>query len=305
MNSQVDKIMVCPTELNLKFKAMKIMCPKEVVHINGSMQEIGQKNPLKVAKTEAGKLILLDGFKRHLSAAGMNWSEIEIEIIGTTIDMGILKILSDSVDLHLHILEQSKFICYLVEDEKYTVKQISNLLGKSVGWVSNRKNFSTDCPPIISDKIFLGLLPPSSYAMTFRKFIQKLECSNEEISSLAKSVSGKNLSFRQVDELVTAYFTLENGIPEKILEGRITEVLDLIMPSHRTPITKLEAETQQKLEHAILALSSLCSTFSKLKLQTDFTAVFKSIYSSLLASLFSRFEEVNQQIANLPLEKIK
>lgn len=305
MRSQMDKIAVCPGELDLKFKYMKIMCPKDVVHINGSMQEIGQQNPLKVAKTKDGKLILLDGFKRHLSAAGMNWSELEIEIVGTTIDAGILKILSDSVDLHLHILEQSKFIGYLIDEEKYTTKQISNSLGKSVGWVSGRKNFSTDCPAIISEKIFRGLLPPSSYAMTFRKFIQKLECSNEEISSLAKAVSGKNLNFRQVDELVTAYFTLENGIPKKILEGRITEVLNLIMPSNQIPITKLEAETQQKLEHVMLALSSLLLTFNKLKFQSNFTTIFRSVYSSLFTSLSTRMKEVNQQMGELPLKGMK
>ncbi len=301
MKLKTAKVMVCPGELNLEFKTMKIMCPRSVVGINCSMQEIGQQKPLRVASTREGELVLLDGFKRQLSAAGMNWAEVEIEIVGSTVESGIIKILSDSVDLHLHILEQSKFIGHLTDTEGYTTKQLANLLGKSVGWVSNRKNFSIDCPQVLLEKVFRGLIPSSSYAMTFRKFIQKWECSNDELTPLVKAVSGKNLSFRQVDELVTAYFTLENGIPEKIIAGQIADVLNILMPSHRIPLTKLESEISRKLEHATLSLASASACLGRLKDQSELTPVFKSTFSYRITSIFSRMAEVKGQLDELAL----
>jgi hypothetical protein len=151
------------------------------------------------------------------------------------------------------------------------------------------------------DKIFGGLLPSSSYAMIFRKFIQKWECSNSEITQLVKAISGKNLSFRQVDELVTAYFTLEDGIPERIIEGKIAHVLELLMPSSSIPVTKLESELDRKIEQAILSLGAVSTSLGRLQEQSELTPAFKSILSYRSNSILARMVEVKRRLTDLSI----
>ena len=299
MNLIQGKKEVSPQDLDLSFRNLKIMEPHQVVSLSLSLQQYGQKMPLRVAGP-SNKLVLLDGFKRQLAAAGMKWDSVEIEVIAPCVEEGVLRIIKDALSYKLHVLEESKFIKYLIEIEGYTVKQLGLTLGKSIGWVSNRKNFCDDVPAIILEKIFQGLLPPSSYVCVFKKFIQKLEVSYGDLESLIKVLSGKNLTIRELEVLSTAYFTYGEAIAKEILTGNIKKVLSLLMPNKKLPLTQAEQAFKTKLEHLVLQMESLLESYKKVNVQSELTPSFTASCLSLIDS----FERISKAIYK-QLEKLK
>ncbi len=293
-----DKQEVAPQNLDLSFRNLKIMQPQQVVSISLSLQEYGQKAPLKVAK-QSNKLVLLDGFKRQLAAAGMQWESVTIEVIAPSIAEGLLYTLQNSLHHKLHLLEESKFVKYLLDIENYTAKQLGLALDKSTGWVSNRKNFCDDVPTIILEKIFKGQLPSSSYVCVFKRFIQKWEVSHEDLEKLIKVLSGKDLKIRELEDLTTAYFTCGEKIVQEILRGNLQKVLSILRPNKKLPLTKSEEKVIRKLEHLSLQISSWLESYEKMSLQSELTPSFMASYS-LLTSSFDKINiKFNQQLAKI------
>ena len=98
---------------------------------------------------------------------------------------------------------------------------IALLLEKSKAWVSMRTGIIKEMSFCVMNKIFNGKFPAYSYMYTLRKFIRMNCIKKEDIDEFVKSVSGKNLSIRDIEILAHGYFKGSDELCDQIKNGNI------------------------------------------------------------------------------------
>jgi hypothetical protein len=229
---------------------MKSKCAERI--LLDSILTSGIRNPLQGVDTKDGLRILLNGFKRIRCAKNLNISMVPWYSFGNDESVGILELLRISNEKSLTILEQAKLI-----DELQTVHSMCNadialLLEKSKAWVSVRTGIINEMSPCVMDKIFSGKFPVYSYMYTIRQFMRINSVRKEDVDEFVKSVSGQNLSIREIETLANGYFKGSDEIRNQIKIGNISWGLDRLKESSKgiSDCTGIEQKMLKDLEIA-------------------------------------------------------
>jgi len=113
--------------------------------------------------------------------------------------------------------------------------EIAELLERSKSWVSVRTGIMAEMSDYILDQIFKGRFPVYSYMYTLRPFIRINGIQNRELDDFVRSVSGKNLSIRNIEILANGYFRGSEALRKQIKSGHITWALGRLKESHTAP----------------------------------------------------------------------
>lgn len=182
----------------------------------------GIRDPLQGVDTKDGIRILLNGFKRVRCAKKLGIGTVPWHSFGNDESVGILELLRISNAKSLTILEQARLI-----DELKTVHNMCNadialLLEKSRAWVSMRTGIIKEMSSCVMSHIFSGKFPAYSYMYTLRQFMRMNGIQKKEIDVFVKSVSGKNLSVRDLEVLAHGYFKGSDELRNQIKNGNIS-----------------------------------------------------------------------------------
>jgi hypothetical protein len=172
-----------------------------------------------------GARILLDGFKRYRCAKKLGIDIVPYCSFGDDEALGIIELIRMSNAKSLNILEQAKLIDELKSVHKMTVGEIAGSLEKSKAWVSVRCGIITEMSPSVMDRVLRGQFPIYSYMYTLRSFIRINGINKEDVDGFVDSVSGKNLSIRDIEMLAHGYFKGSRELREQIKNGNISWVL--------------------------------------------------------------------------------
>ena len=217
-----------------------------------SILKNGIRDPLQGVDAKDGSRILLNGFKRVRCAKKLNIGTAPWFSFGTDEPVGILELLRISNAKSLTILEQARLI-----DELRTVHNMCNadialLLEKSKAWVSVRTGIVNEMSRLVMDKIFNGKFPAYSYMYTIRQFMRINSVRKEDVDEFVKSVSGKNLSIREIETLANGYFKGSEEIRSQIKNGNISWGLERLKESSKgaSNCTGVEQKMLKDLEIA-------------------------------------------------------
>lgn len=206
--------------LDLRFEGCRIQSKAAENRLLRSISENGIREPLQGVDANDAR-ILLNGFKRYRCAKKLSIGVVPYSSIGNDEALGIIELLRQSNAKSLNILEQAKLV-----DELKTVYHLKNfeiagLLEKSKAWVSVRDGILSEMSETVINAIFKGDFPAYAYMYILQKFIRINRISKKEIDEFVKSVSGKNLSVREIEMLAHGYFEGSNEFREQIRNGNI------------------------------------------------------------------------------------
>ena len=217
--------------------------------ILSSILEHGILEPLEGVDTEGGR-ILLNGFKRYRCALKLGISMVPYSSLGDDEAFGIIQLIRISNSRALSILEQAMLIDELRNVYKMTVSDIAERLEKSRAWVSMRTGLMDEMSEGVKSSIFNGKFPAYAYMYTLRQFIRMNCINNDEIDRFVSSVSGKDLSIRDIERLAHGYFKGPQEFREQIMEGNITWGLSRMkeLSRHTGDCSELERGMLRDLE---------------------------------------------------------
>lgn len=210
----------------------------------------GIRDPLQGVDAKDGIRILLDGFKRVRCAKKLGIGIVPWHSFGNDESVGILELLRISNAKSLTVLEQARLIDELTTVHNMCNSDIALLLEKSRAWVSMRTGIIKEMSFCVMDKIFNGTFPAYSYMYTLRQFIRMNCIKKEDIDVFVKSVSGKNLSIRDIEALAHGYFKGSDELRDQIKDGNIRWGLKQLkkLSTGNSDCTGIEQEALRDLE---------------------------------------------------------
>jgi ParB-like chromosome segregation protein Spo0J len=188
------------SSFDLRYESYRLRNKEAEKALLGLIMEYGIRDPLEGIDGE-GRRILLNGFKRYRCARKLGIETVPYTSLGTDEVMGIIQFLRIANAKSLNILEQAKLIDDLHKVHKMSVLEIARSLERGKSWVSMRLGIIEKMSEGVKQKIFRGEFPVYSYMYTIGQFIRMNSCSKDEIDEFVHSVSGKNLSIRDIYRL--------------------------------------------------------------------------------------------------------
>lgn len=210
------------SSFDLRYEHCRIKSTSAEKTLLESILTHGIRDPLQGVDTKDGIRILLNGFKRVRCAKKLGIGIVPWHCLGNDASVGILELLRVSNARSLTILEQARLIDELKVVHHMCNADIALLLEKSKAWVSMRTGIIKEMSGCVMDNIFAGKFPTYAYMYTLRQFIRMNCIKKEEIDGFVKSVSGKDLSIRDIEILAHGYFKGSDEIREQIQNGNIS-----------------------------------------------------------------------------------
>ncbi len=212
-------------QFNLHFEGYRIRNKLQEKEVQESVRLNGILEPLEVI-LKADQLYLLNGFKRFRAAKKLGLQIIPWVQIGEDEIGGITNLIRQSQTKRLNILEEAKFLATL--SNKKSLSELAVLVDKSIGWVSMRLQLIKDLDAQIEQRLFTGAFPVYAYMYFLRPFIRMKGVSNSEILEVVSLLSGKNLSIRQIEYLIEAWFHGSEPLKAQLKSGKVRQVLKQI-----------------------------------------------------------------------------
>ena len=220
--------------LDLRYEGFRMKSPGAEKALLLSILQKGIRDPLQGVDTKDAR-ILLDGFKRLRCAQKLGIGRAPYVSMGADEVLGIIELIRISNAKSLTILEQARFVDELKSFHRMSTAEIAELLERSKSWVSVRTGIMAEMSDYILDQIFKGRFPVYSYMYTLRPFIRINGIQNSELDDFVRSVSGKNLSIRNIEILANGYFRGSEALRKQIKSGHITWALGRLKESHTAP----------------------------------------------------------------------
>ena len=209
------------SSFDLRYESCRMKNPAAEKSLLTSILLHGIRDPLQGVDTTESR-ILLNGFKRYRCAQKLAIEVVPYFSLGSDEVLGIINLLRVTNCKRLTIIEQARLIDKLKTLCGMSISEIAGLLEKSKGWVGMRVGLLKEMSQCVMDKIFSGQFPAYSYMYTLRKFIRMNTVKKEQIEEFVDSVSGKNLSIRDIELLAHEYFTGSVDFREQIKSGNVS-----------------------------------------------------------------------------------
>lgn len=209
------------SSFDLRYESCRMKNPGAEKSLLASILLHGIRDPLQGVDTDDSR-ILLNGFKRYRCAQKLSIKIVPYFSLGSDEALGIINLLRITNCKSLSIIEQARLVEELTSVYKMCVSDIAKLLERSKSWVSLRVGIIKEMSQFVMDKILSGDFPVYSYMYTLRKFIRINSIKKDQIEEFVDSVSGKNLSIRDIELLAHEYFTGSFDFREQIKRGDVS-----------------------------------------------------------------------------------
>lgn len=247
------------SSLDMRYENYRLKSRKAENELLASIIETGIREPLQGINTDDGCKILLNGFKRYRCAKKLKINIVPYISFGSDEPLGIIKLIRKANSKKLNILEQAKLIDELKNSHKMTNIDIAGLLEKSQSWVSMRTDIIKSMSSYVMKKVFNGDFPVYAFMYTLRKFMRMKSTSKQDIDDFVKAVAGKNLSYREIDQLATAFFKGSDEIRKQIEDGNLLWSLERLKKNAEETgdCTKIEREVLRDFEIALSVMQRI------------------------------------------------
>lgn len=211
------------SEIDRKYEGYRMQSASREKILLGSIAERGMDEAVfGVSSAEAGKYILLDGFKRLRCAIKLGAMQIAFTSIGEDEADSILHLIRLSNSKGLTMLEQAKLVDELNRVFGLSVADISMQLQRSKSWVHARTQVLLEMSPKVMDEIIAGRFPLYSYIYTLRPMRRLTgSASKKEIENFVTHIGGHGLSTRDIELLSEGYFRGGSKLKQEVEGGNL------------------------------------------------------------------------------------
>lgn len=190
-------------QLDRRYESLRPACRERDSHVLASLSRDGQQLPVVVvASNDAGRFILVDGFKRvrglHklgqdlVRATCWDLSEQEALLLGRLMRSAD----SDSA------LEQAWLLHELRDRFQLSLDDLGRLFGRSSSWVSRRLGLAKELPEAIQALVRRGLLAPHA---AMKHFLPLARANQVGAIALAEAIAPLRPTTRQTYTLCCAF----------------------------------------------------------------------------------------------------
>jgi ParB family chromosome partitioning protein len=185
-------------ELDTRYEKLRRRAPRREERLLSSLASAGQQTPVVVITAEAGRHVLLDGYKRVRALTKLRedvvtatqWSLPEKEAL-------ILERLMRTSE-EIDALEQGWLLDELHTRFEMSEEELAQRFDKSKSWVSRRLGLVTVLPETVQERVLDGLLG----AHAAMKFLLPLARANEaHCLALVKALGSRKPSTREMESL--------------------------------------------------------------------------------------------------------
>ena len=193
--------------LDRRFASLRLPLPTDLARLRASVEREGVRNPVVVSTAvEAGRLVLIDGFKRVRVLEEREEREVQATLVPLDAAASAAAILRcNAPHRGLCELEEAWIVRALCREHKVAQVEVGRLVCRHKSWVCRRLKLAEYLEEAVQDDIRLGLL-----SSTVARELVRLPCGNQLPAAL--SIRDHGLVSRQAALLVT--LLLETSDPE-------------------------------------------------------------------------------------------
>jgi ParB family chromosome partitioning protein len=189
-------------QLDLRYAALRRCNGRRERALLSSISEVGQQAPVVVVEGEAGRYVLVDGYKRvralerlhRDTVSAVAWALAEPEALLLARLMRTAE--GDSA------LEQGWLLRELHERFGLSAGELARRFDKSLSWVSRRLALVAELPEAVQELVRSGKLAAHA---AMKHLVPLARAKTEECLQLAPALAGHGLSSRQVATLCAAW----------------------------------------------------------------------------------------------------
>jgi ParB-like chromosome segregation protein Spo0J len=184
-------------ELDLRLAPLRLHSPAELARLRASVEREGIRQPVLASNAvEAGRLVLVDGFKRVRVARELEIARLAVTVLALDAPSALAAMLrSNAAHRGMSIIEEGWIVRVMCREHGLTQVSAGALLEHDQSWVSQRLRLVEQLDESLRDDLRLGLLPP-----TVARELGRLPC-GQQIRA-AEVVREHELSSRQAARLV-------------------------------------------------------------------------------------------------------
>ena len=167
---------VAPSALDLSLSRLRQLPAATVDRMQESLRNKGQLSPL-VAGCHEGRLMLVDGFVRQLAAERLGLESVLVEVVDLSPTQMKAQVYLRNRERGLRLIEECRLVRELVEVDRLSQVEVSDLLERHKSWVCRRLALSREVSPHLLENLSVGLLGEGS----LRKLAQLPARNQEEL----------------------------------------------------------------------------------------------------------------------------
>lgn len=130
-------VRIDPNQLDLTLGRLRLLADPAIQTMVDSLRSKGQLSPL-VAASREGPPMLVDGFVRRAAALRLGLERVEVDLLVLTPVQMKAQMYLRNRERGLQLLEECRLVRDLVEGDRLTQVEVSDLLERHESWVSRR-----------------------------------------------------------------------------------------------------------------------------------------------------------------------
>jgi ParB/RepB/Spo0J family partition protein len=147
--------------LGQRYRCYRLADPEAEEAMAGSLRRWGQIAPV-TACVRAGRLEIVDGFKRWTAAPACGWTTLSVQVVDLDERLAKAAILGlNSLQRPTRELEEAWIVQALVREDGLTQVEAAHVLGRHKSWVCRRLAFLERLSAALVAEMRLGLLGPA------------------------------------------------------------------------------------------------------------------------------------------------
>jgi ParB/RepB/Spo0J family partition protein len=190
-------------QLDRRYEQLRASCPKREGRVLASLDRDGQQLPaVVVAGGEAGRFILVDGYKRVRALLKLKRDTVRVTCWALPESEALLLERLMRTAEGDSALEQGWLLSMLRERFDLTVEQLARRFGRSLSWVSGRLGLVRELPASIQEHVRRGRLVPHA---AMKHLLPLARANRKGAIALADAIAPLSPSTRQTEALCVAF----------------------------------------------------------------------------------------------------
>ncbi len=239
-----------PVALDLSLGRLRQLPEPVVRRMMESLRSKGQLSPLVVAEHE-GRLMLVDGFVRHLAATRLGLETVLVEVVQVSAVQMKAQVYLRNRERGLLLIEECRLVRELVEVDRLSQVEVGDLLERHKSWVCRRLSLSRQVSPHLLDDVALGLLGEGS----LRRLAQLPARNQEELWAVAQR---EGLGSRDTGDLAELWQRAPDPESRGFLLAHPIEALERARNKPVAPVDPRLGAAGQELLAGLVSMRRLC-----------------------------------------------
>lgn len=238
------------SELELRYAGLRVSDPGRRARLEASLAREGQQSPVLVVADEAGRHVLVDGYRRVAALQTLGRDVVEVAVLPLAEATALVEVWRMETSRRRSALEDGWLLAELVETHGKTQAEIALQLRRSRGWISQRLGLVRALPESVQQAVRDGVVPAQGAGKCLVPFAR---ANRAHCERLVAALGSTAITTRQ---LVRLYATWRAG--DEALRERLVSHPLLFLKADEAVTAETEADEGLKLASDLESLAGLC-----------------------------------------------